>query len=164
MTGSGRTVAERFQAGVVAHLEPLTDRLVPVLRRLVDFPYPAEVETLDFEVFCDGFTEGFPVRAFFIDAQNCEFFGYRGGKAEYPCPVDPDLLQLEAVYPREFVEPFRAESPELDHFTLAGEALIPWFARCWVTAGGRRFRRNALIGLHDSFRRFDLVRQVWSEG
>lgn len=161
MSDSTPTTEWRFQAAVQAHLERLTEQLVPVLRRLIEFPYPAEVECLDFEVFCDGFTDGFPVRAFFMDAANCEFFVYRTGDAEYPCDVDPGLLQLERVYPAQFLEPFRV--PGLDCFTLAGEALIPWFARCWVAAGGKQFSRNARIGLHDRVRRFDLVQQSWLE-
>jgi hypothetical protein len=163
MSDGGLTLAERFRSGVVSHLEPLTDQLIPVLRRLVEYPYPPEVAYLDFEVFCDGFTQEFPVRAFFMDATACEFFVYSGSQAEYPCDVDPQILQLDRVYPLEFEEPFLAADDELDVFTLAGEALIPWFVRCWAAAGGTRFGRGAQIGLHDSFRRFDLVRQVWGE-
>ena len=164
MADSSRSLAERFQAGVTVYLEQLTERLVPVLLRLVECPYPPEIAFLDFEVFCDGFTEGFPVRAFFMDDTGCEFFVYRGTKAEYPCDVDPQLLRIKWVYPREFEKPFLVEDEELDTFTLAGLALIPWFARCWAAAGGGGFERGAQVGLHDDFRRFDLVKQAWSEG
>ncbi len=161
MSNDKPTPADRFRAGVVEHLKPLTAELVPVLRRLIEYPYPPEVANLDFEVFCDGFTDGFPVRVFFMDAHNGELFVYRGSQAEYPCDVNPELLKVEHVYPREFAAAFKEEDDTLDTFTLAGDALIPWFAECWEAAGGRRFNRGAQIGLHDEFRRFDLVRMKW---
>src|SRR5262245_50276389 len=112
-------IAERFQAEVVKCLEPLSSQLVPVLRQLVGYPFAPQVHHLDFEVFCDGFTTGFPVRAFFMDADNCEYFVYQNGKAVYPCDVDPELLQIESIYSREFEDGVSSQSEGLDHFTLA---------------------------------------------
>lgn len=155
-------VAVRFQAGVVRHLEPLSNQLVPVLRRLLAHPFVPQVHHLDFEVFCDGFSSGFPVRAFFMDADNCEHFVYADGKTQYPCDVDPGLLKIQRVYPPEFEEEFGTEAPDLDYFTLAGQALVPWFGQCWDDAGGARFDRGAFIGLHDDLRRYDLLRQEWA--
>ena len=156
-------VAARFQAGVVRHLEPLSSQLVPVLKRLVAYPFAAQVHHLDFEVFCDGFTAGFPVRAFFMDADNCEYFVCVEGKARYPCDVDPELLKIGKVYSREFEEEFTRQDVDLDCFTLAGEALIPWFGQCWTAAGGQLFDRGACIVLHDDSRRYDLLRQKWTQ-
>src|SRR5262245_62531141 len=106
MHDSPQTLSDRFQAQVVAHLEPLTDKLIAVLGRLVGYPHVPEVDILEFEVFCDGFTQMFPVRAFFLDSQNCEYFIYRDGKAHYPCDVDPGLLELEQVYPATLEDEF----------------------------------------------------------
>lgn len=161
MSENRLSLIERFQAGVLEYLEQLSDQLIPVLRQLVEYPFPIEVAYLDFEVFCDGFTQEFPVRVFFMDVKGCEYFEYHNSQAEYPCNVNPQLLQLDCVYPREFEERFMAEDESLDTFTLAGETFIPWFARCWTATGGSDFKRGALIGLHDNFERYDLVRQRW---
>ena len=51
-------IAVKFQAEVVGHLEPFSNQLVAVLRRLVACPFVPEVHHLDFEVFCDARREG----------------------------------------------------------------------------------------------------------
>jgi hypothetical protein len=71
--------------------------LVAVLRQLVEHEYPKEVVSIDFEVFTYGFTEGFPVRAFFMDSTNSEYFVAIDGSYRYPSPVDPDLLHIKRV-------------------------------------------------------------------
>jgi len=142
-------------------LEPHSAALVAILRKLVAHDYPPEVASIDFEVFPDGFTSGFPVRAFFVDAENSEVFLYESGQAQYPCPVDPGLLEMDHVYEAALEQALAACSPDSDYFTLAGMALIPWFIRCWAEAGGPHFARRATIGLHDDPRSYDLVEQSW---
>ena len=155
------SVADEFKLRVTEHLEEHTDKLVDLLKHLVSFPHVPEVRSLDFEVFCDSFTDRFPVRVYFMDADNCEYFIYENGKATYPCDVDPDLLGLDGAYGSELEEEFEERDPDLDIYTIAGEALIPWFARCWLAAGGADFPREAFIGLHDGLECFDLVKQTW---
>ncbi len=150
-----------FQQRVCQALELHSEALVPVLRQLVNYSFPAEVVSLDFEVFPESFTSGFPVRAFFMDAHNCEFFSYDGDKAQYPSPVDPGLLRIERVYEPGLEESLLANDPDADDYTLAGRALIPWFSRCWVDAGGLQFDRQARIGVHDDSESFDLVDRAW---
>jgi hypothetical protein len=150
-----------FREAVTIHLERLSPALTSVLRRLMSHPYPPEVHHLDFEVFCDGFTEGFPVRAFFMDETNCEHFVYINGKAQYPTNVDPGLLEIDGVYSRSFEKDFAARDPELDYMTEAGKTLVPWFATCWYAAGGPVFPRPAYIGLHDDSTRYDLASNRW---
>ena len=152
-----------FQRRVVEALEPHSTALVGVLKQLVAHDYPADVVSLDFEVFPESFTSGFPVRAFFMDEDNSEFFVYEGGEAQYPSPVDPDLLDLPCVYGDDAAEELLAVDPDADDLTLAGEALVPWFNRCWLDAGGAVFTRSATISLHDDPRFFDLVEQGWQE-
>jgi hypothetical protein len=152
---------QQFQQEVRNHLDQLTDQLVPILKQLIEYPYVPEVKSLDFEIFCDGFTEGFPVRAFFMDEDNCEHFIYVEGQAQYPCPINPGLLDIPHVYPDELEERYSQQDEDLDTFTAAGEALIPWFAECWQQAGGLSFPRQAQIMLHDDIEAFDLVHQVW---
>lgn len=153
--------AERFKLAVVEKLRHLGPSLVAVLRQLVEHEYPKEVASIDFEVFTDGFTQSFPVSAFFMDSSNNEHFLSVGDGYKYPSPVDPQLLHVERVYGDDFEAPFLVEDGNLDTFTLAGDALIPWFAECWRQAGGGEFGREATIMLHDSSRVFDLVRGVW---
>jgi len=157
MTGS---VEDRFKAAVRERLSALDERIAPILGALFTHAYPPEIVALHFAIFSDGFTESFPVRAFFMDADNSEYFVYVDGTATYPSPVDPALLDLPCgVYEQSFEEPFVSEDADLDTFTLAGEALVDWFAQRWIAAGGEVFARQASIGLHDDALTFDLIAQ-----
>jgi hypothetical protein len=64
---------QEFQRLVRASLAALESDLTRVLASLIWHKYPDEVVALDFEVFSDGFTSGFPVRVFFLDRENTEF-------------------------------------------------------------------------------------------
>lgn len=150
-----------FQQRVVAHLQPHAVALTDALRRLVQHAYPTEVRSLEFEVFPDGFTSGWPVRAFFMDGDRSEVFVFENGNAESPSPIDPGLLDLDRVYDRALEETFEESCPDSDSYTLAGEALVPWFADCWRDAGGLEFGLGATIALHDDIRAFDLRRREW---
>ena len=152
---------EDFQERVAESLAPYTSALTEILRKVVKHEYPTEVASVDFEVFPDGFTSGFPVRAFFMDDTNSEFFVQEGSEAKYPCPVDPGLLVISRVYDVSLEEELEATHPNTDAYTLAGQALIPWFAQCWVAAGGLQFDRSARIALHDELESYDLVLQRW---
>ena len=155
------SLKEQFQKEVRIHLDRLTDQLTPVLKQLIEYSYVPEVKSLDFEVFCDGFTYGFPVRVFFMDEDNCEHFIYVDGQAQYPCPIDPGLLEIERVYSPELEEMYFQQDEDLDTFMAAGETLVTWFADCWEKAGGLSFSLQAHIALHDDIRAFDLVNQKW---
>ena len=98
------SIKEQFQEEVRKYLDRLTDQLTSVLKQLVEYSYVPEVKSLDFEVFCDGFTQEFPVRAFFMDEDNGEHFISIDGQAQYPCPINPGLLEIERVYPPELEE------------------------------------------------------------
>jgi hypothetical protein len=150
-----------FQRRVTKALEQHTSALVPVLRQLINHEYPSEVVAVVFEVFAEDFTSGFPVRAFFVDHKNSEFFLFERGEARYPCPVDPGLLDIPSVYDRSIEEEVLAANHEADSYTLAGKALIPWFAACWLAAGGSSFGRQATINLHDDAEVYDLVERRW---
>jgi hypothetical protein len=134
---------------VSGKLAVLTPQLTAVLQKLVQHSYPPQVASIDFEIFSDGFSEGFPVRAFFMDAENNEFFLYSGGKARYPSPVDPDLLEIDQVYAFEEEEGFEEESDELDLWAIASDELIDWFGSCWLAAGGNQLSISASIQVHD---------------
>lgn len=141
------TTDAEFSAFVLSKLHPFTSPLVKVLAQLLRDELPQEVASIHFEVFPDGFTSGFPVRAFFLDQYNTEFFRKQNGEAHYPTSIDPGLLVIPHVYERKAERQF--EGDDRDVFTLAGNALIPWFRRCWLEAGGADFPRLATIGLHD---------------
>ena len=153
--------AEEFQAGVRQHLEPLGQELEGTLGRLIRYPFVPEVKQLAFEVFSDGFTEGFPVRVFFLDAEGGEHFVEEDGRVEYPCDVDPELLDISHVFSSEWEETFTEHDENLDVFGLAAAALIPWFAERWKAAGGGDSSRGAYISVHDHDGEFDLVQQRW---
>lgn len=154
------SIESKFRSEVRTHLENLTNDLVPVLSQLVSHDYPKEVAAISFEVFYDGFTSGFPVRAFFVDEDNSEFFLFNGDQAEYPSPVDPGLLEISGVYPDTLDDKY-ADDEELDTYTLASLELIDWFSGCWNAAGGKTFPRVALISIHDDTQVFDLKSEVW---
>ncbi len=156
-------VEQEFKQRVVDGLRPYSSALVDVLRKLVRHEYPPEVVSLDFEVFPQSFTSAFPVRVFFMDEDNSEFFVWRGETAEYPSPVDPGLLERPGVLEEEAAQELLAADPDADDLTLAGEALIPWFSGCWIDAGGGAFSRSATIRVHDEERFFDLVQQRWQK-
>jgi hypothetical protein len=96
-----------------------------------------------------------------LDAEYTEVFLYEGGKAKYPSPVDPGLLDLEQVYSPELEQAMAANCPGCDYLTLAGMTLISWFGERWTEAGGLQFSRQAHIALHDDRESYDLVRQSW---
>src|SRR5215213_4134807 len=112
MNSEQTLLIEKFQSGVCAYLEPHSADLVKVLKRLIEYPFVPEINHLDFEVFGDGFVQEFPVRLFFMTEDNCEHFVYANGTAQYPCDVDPDLLNLPYVYPREFEDEFEAQDED----------------------------------------------------
>lgn len=156
-------IEEEFRQKVVDSLEGLSDKLIPVLGELIQFDYPEEVDAIAFEIFVDGFTSGFPVRAFFMDKDNCEYFIYVNDKAEYPAPVDPDLMKIEYVYPVELEEEYEEKDESLDLWNVATNSMIEWFAKCWNQAGGREFKLKANIAPHDSNNEFDLLESKWQE-
>src|SRR5262249_13658805 len=137
--------------------------LVAVLRQLVQHDYPPEVISVDFEVFSDTWSEGFPARAFFMDRSNCEYFIFVNGKAEYPSPVDPGLLDVPHIITPEYADSVFDRDPNLDTFTLGTEEFIPWFAACWRKAGGAAFKLRATIAEHDHTQEFNLVSGQWQD-
>jgi hypothetical protein len=156
-------IEKEFKSKVRAHLEDLTGDLVPVLSELVSYEYPKEVAALVFEVFYDSFSSGFPVRVFFVDDDNSEYFVYEGDEAKYPSPVDPGLLNIKQVYPKELEKQFSAQDEDLDAYTSASMELIDWFSRCWNEAGGNNCLRVAIIMIHDDTKVFDMKTNLWME-
>lgn len=154
-------IEKEFKSKVRAHLEKLTTDLVPVLSQLVAYEYPKEVAALVFEVFPDGFTRGFPVRVFFIDNDNSEYFIYEGDQAKYPSPVDPGLLNIDQVYPTELAKQFNTKDEDLDTYTLASMELIDWFSSCWNQVDGKSFARDAIISMHDDTKVLNLKTNAW---
>jgi hypothetical protein len=148
---------KEFQRLVRACLEALGPKLTPVLASLIEHQYPREVVALDFEVFSDQFTRGFPVRAFFLDRENSEFFVRVNGEATYPSPVDPGLLEIDSVYPDEIEDDLVVASPDSDPWHIATNELFDWFLSCWKNAGGSNFRLAASIAHHDSSAEIDLI-------
>ena len=146
-----------FQQQVRSSLSKLDLLLIPVLGALVSHQYPGQVVALDFEIFSDGFTTGFPVRAFFLDSRNTEFFVYVDGQATYPSPVDPALINIDFVYPAELEDQLENESPGSDPWHIATAELLDWFLSCWQKAGGDGFPLAATIAHHDSSSELNLI-------
>ncbi|MEH6494089.1 hypothetical protein [Halopseudomonas sp.] len=152
---------QEFKNGVESCLEALDSSIAPVLAQLVSHRYPPEVAGIEFEIFVDEFTQGFPVRAFFLDLNNTEFFLYSAGRAEYPSPVDPELLNIPCVYPQEFEDTFTDDDEDFDPWSHATKALIGWFSKKWHDAGGADFGLRATIAAHDSAQEFNLKTLTW---
>jgi hypothetical protein len=141
---------QEFRRQVGLCLGALNSDIEPLLRRLIQHDYPLEVAAIDFEVFSDGFTSEFPIRCYFLDSNNCEFFVYEDGKATYPSPVDPGLLLLDGVYPSELESELEARSPDSDPWSIAADVFFGWFLSRWRAAGGAAFKRFATLAHHDS--------------
>ncbi|MGL5471840.1 MAG: hypothetical protein ACRDCT_27315 [Shewanella sp.] len=154
---------QEFTEKVGGYLDKLTDELQPILKQLIEYDYPQEVATLAFEVFVDRFSSQFPVRVFFMDKDNTEYFVELDGKAAYPSPVNPNLLDIDHVYPDEFEEEYIDKDEDLDSWQIATNALIEWFSKCWIAAGGQSFKLKAHIAPHDSHYEFNLVESQWQE-
>lgn len=152
-----------FKNGVRGYLNSLNEDIEKVLTQLICYDFPGEVDKISFEVFADGFTQYFPVRAFFMDDSKNEFFIMVDGKAEYPSPVDPALLDIPYVYPDEFEDKFIAQDENFDSYTLATEELIQWFSERWNAVGGANFKLKASIAPHDSTTEYNLVISEWEE-
>ncbi len=157
------SIEQEFKEKVREHLEELTEPLMLILKELIEYDYPKDVATLAFEIFVDGFSSEFPVRAFFIDEDNSEHFVYIDGKAEYPSPVDSELLKIEHVYPDELEDEYTSKDESLDPWHVATNELIDWFSKCWLSAGGQTFKLKANIAPHDSNHEFNLVESKWQE-
>ena len=156
-----KSAEQVFRQAVQGSLSKLDSQIGGVLRSLVEHQYPSEVFALSFEVFSDGFTSGFPVRAFFMDRSNTEHFIREGGQAKYPSPVDPGLLEIDYVYPEELEEALEESAPETDVWEIASEELIQWFAKHWQLVGGASFPLVATIAPHDSSKEFNLKSGSW---
>ena len=46
----------RFKSAVTEALQPLSPSLTQVLRQLIEYDYPKQVASIDFEIFADVFT------------------------------------------------------------------------------------------------------------
>lgn len=156
-----KALKEEFRGLVRQHLTKLDARLVAALRSLISYNYPTEVFALSFEVFNDSFDSQFPARAFFMDRANCEFFLYVNGEATYPSPIDPELLDIDYIYPEEIEDGFLSRDPNLDTWDIATSEFIAWFSECWGKAGGERFSLFATIAEHDSPEEFNLLTKQW---
>lgn len=156
-------IEQEFSEKVQEHLHGLTASIKPVLKELIEYNYPKEVVSLEFEIFADGFTQGFPVRAFFMDAGNSEHFVYVNGEAQYPSPVEPELLEIEHVYPYELEEKYINEDEDFDLWSIAIDELIQWFSECWKEMGGESFQLKANIAPHDNDQAYNLVESKWEE-
>ncbi|RYE60557.1 MAG: hypothetical protein EOP20_02200 [Hyphomicrobiales bacterium] len=150
-----------FRLGVRQGLAKLDSQIEGGLRSLVRHEYPPEVFALSFGISSDGFTSGFPVRAFFMDRSNTEHFLWEGEQAKYPSPVDPGLLEIAHVYAEELEEELEEHSPGSDPWDIATEELIQWFAKHWQQVGGANFPLVATIAAHDSSREFNLKSGGW---
>jgi hypothetical protein len=155
------SVSDEFADFVRTRLEPLTRETVAYLKDLLANDFPSEFRVLHFEVFTSGFTDHFPVHAFFYDEHFCEHFEFVEGEALYPCRVDPEILHIDHVYESDAEDRFQARDEDADLWQVAGESLIDWFSDCWVAAGGTSFDRDSRIAIHDADRAFDLRAQEW---
>lgn len=152
-----KIIEESFRESIRSALSQLEVDLVSTLTKLIKYRYPKEVISLDFEIFSDCFTSQFPVYTYFLDKTNTEYFVYCDGKALYPSPVDPGLLDVESIYSEELEEQFVEANPDADPWDIATSEFMQWFLACWYQAGGALFPLTASIVPHDSSWELNLV-------
>lgn len=142
-----------FKAFMDAKLTVLNDRLDPVLRALRDEDFPESVAALHFEVFHDGFTDSFPVRAFFLDKNGSEHFEYVDGAPRYPTDIDPQLIKIDHVLTvaeeEMWEEAVFTDDDDLGIWETQVAQLITWFRDRWLANGGVACKVTATIGGHD---------------
>jgi hypothetical protein len=151
--------SEQFRTEFLYALACLEPALIAALRKFVRSDYPPEVVTLHFEVFSESWATDFPVRAFFLDENNGEFFVDVDGNAAYPTTVDPALLCGKRILSTAFEDDHAERYPDLDVSELGMQHLVPWFSLCWQRAGGHDFRRAATIAAHDDSKEYVLITQ-----
>ena len=156
-------IEQEFSEKVQEHLQALTASMKPVLKELIGYDYPKEVVSLEFEIFADGFTQGFPVRAFFMDSNDSEHFVYINGEAQYPSPVEPELLKIEYVYPYELEEKYINQDEGFDPWSIAIDELIQWFSECWKEVGGESFQLKSDISPNYNDKAYNLIESKWEE-
>ena len=156
-------IEQEYRVGVRQYLDKLNKDIEGILTQLINHEYPDEVTCLDFEIFLDSFTRDFPVRVFFMDDDECEFFIEVDGVAQCPSPVDPDLLDIPCVYPYEYQESFTILDDKFNPWSAASNELIEWFSERWNSCGGSNFKRKAYIAPHDRANAFNLVKSEWEK-
>ena len=67
-----------------------------------------------------------------MDSNNSEHFVYVNDWAQYPSPVELELLEIEYVYPYELEEKYINEDEGFDPWGIAIDELIQWFLERWV--------------------------------
>ncbi|WP_455233130.1 hypothetical protein [Geopseudomonas aromaticivorans] len=139
-----------FRAKVREKLGSLEMQLISALRRQIEAEYPTEAHALSFVVFSDGFTAGFPARAYVLNRANSQV-----------CVSSADLLQADETYPEQLERDAEAADPDMDVWGAAAEVFIEWFAECWGRAGGAGFALPATLAEHDTGRLFDLTTMRW---
>ena len=152
---------KEFEREVDTHLQRLNDDIEDVLRQLIEQDYPEAVKGLAFEVFPDSFTSEFPVKVFFMDKYNAQYFVFDQGKPEVPSDVPPELLDIDEVYPYELEDEYELKADDFDPWDVATHALIQWFSTRWQAAGGDKFALNACITPTDTMDDFNLKTGHW---
>lgn len=152
--------AEEYRAFIHENLVRHTKALTTQLREIIALHFHPEVVFLDFEVFPYGLTEELPVRGFLMDSGYNEVFhndpGYFAASSLDLLPDIPHIIPLsEKARTDAFLK------ADIPLYEIEIEALIPWFARCWIAADGERFSLPAYICRHDDIQSFDLKQQLW---
>ena len=93
------------------------------------------------------FTRAFPVGWFALDRDNSEVDVNIGGQ------LLPDVSCTFSLVLFVFVVVVVVEDAAWE---IAYDALAHWFSRCWLTAGGDKWRKRAVIAIHDGGEYFDL--------
>jgi len=153
---------QQFRTKIREYFPQQDNALEEALSQLIDYEYPDEVVALVFIVSPERFTTGFPAHVFFMDDEFNEFFVYEDGEEEYPSPVEPGLLEIPYLYPKELESEFSA-GEGVDLHVVAANEFIAWFAERWQAAGGDAFEKKAIIMAHNGNKVFSLNANKWLE-
>ena len=146
-------------AGIIQKsLESHTPRLKEILKKVISCNYDPAVKFIQFEVFPDEFTDGFPAMVFFFDANWNEYFVNAKGKPRKPCDIEGHLLSIDHVYTQELEDQYADDVG--DPWSIAVDVFTKWFARCWKEEDGINCKAQAFIAPHDSFFLLDLNKNI----
>ena len=133
--------------GVRERMRELTAPLVRELEAIARAPMPEATYLMGFQAHPGEFRSELSVRWDPMDAEGVQLDG--GG------PLLEDAGPL--IRPRFYDPPF----VEIEVASIAFHALRPWFAECWLAAGGAACAHPAYLSEHDLHMAFDLKHKRW---
>ena len=81
----------------------------------------------------------------------------------YPLGAFKSLQTATRIRLNALEKEFRANEDEYWFQQAACAEIVPWFQKCWIASGGRKFAHRARLAEHDTQKRLDLVTGRWTK-